>query len=577
MRQILGFVPGQGNDRKDIIAGASRQFLGHTRAMPRPGPASLLIAACLALAGCTTYHSTAAPEREPAGGTRPARHYQAQLMADDGTLIRFTVYQPALAPGATAPLILHTHGFGLHRMSRPHFDLYATFLEPGKAARLAWQRGYWVISFDQRGHGDSGDVAHVLDPAREGRDVTTLLDWATRHLALTAVDGDPRIGMLGESYAGGIQGIASALDPRIDAVIPITTWYDLDAALVPNDVPKSAWLTTLITIGNLLARLEPSLDEGYRTAMQGRMDPAVRAALASHSLAAFCGRGEYPAADALLVQGFRDVLFPVNDALATRDCWARSGRDVRLVAIEHGHLAPTAQWSPSLKPWHLARTVRCGGQELDLREVFVSWFDAKLKDDAAAGGSVPRFCFTGDGAVDALLRPPDRTGFPIPPVTVGGGASGLHEWLLQPLDRLGNLFRPARLPPDWQRVRDGRARPARVPLLVADRPTWVAGVPRAMLTVSGTNREGAIVFLRLAAWRPGRGSYRVLSQQVTPVRGDGAHEIDLNAVRDRLEPGDVLGLLVQVHSNQFRGTGSGLRTRATLEGNVEIPLAAASP
>ena len=66
-------------------------------------PTILLLAACLALAGCTTFHSTAAPERAAAGEPRPARHSQAQLMADDGTLLRFTVYQPALAPGATAP------------------------------------------------------------------------------------------------------------------------------------------------------------------------------------------------------------------------------------------------------------------------------------------------------------------------------------------------------------------------------------------------------------------------------------------------------------------------------------------
>ena len=407
--------------------------------MPYGRSTPLLLAACLALSACTTYYSTAAPEREAAGEPRPARYYQAQLAADDGTLIRFTVYQPALAPGATAPLILHTHGFGLHRMSRPHFDLYATFLEPGKAARLAWQRGYWVISYDQRGHGDSGDVAHVIDPAREGRDVTTLLDWATRHLALTAVDGDPRVGMLGESYAGGIQGIASALDPRIDAVIPITTWYDLDAALVPSDVPKSAWLTTLIVRREAHggARAGPGR-VAYRTALRRRDGPGRRARLATHSLAAFCARGEYPAADALLVQGFRDVLFPVNDALAARDCWARSGRDVRLIAIEHGHLAPTAQWSPSLKPWHMASTVSCGGRDLPMRELFLAWFDAKLKDDAAAADDVPRFCFTGDAAVDAALRPPDPVRFPIPPVRVGGGASGLHEWLLRPLDRLGN-------------------------------------------------------------------------------------------------------------------------------------------
>lgn len=544
--------------------------------MPRPRSAALPLAALLFLAGCTTFNSTAPPERAGAGGPRPARHYQAQLMADDGTLIRFTVYQPALEPGATAPLILHTHGFGLHRMSRPHFSLYATFLEPGKAARLAWQRGYWVISYDQRGHGDSGDVAHVLDPDREGRDVSNLLDWAGRHLALATEDGDPRVGMLGESYAGGIQGIASALDPRIDAVIPITTWYDLDAALVPNDVPKSAWLTTLINLGNLFARLDPDLNVAYRTAMTGNMDPAIRARLRAHGVGAFCARGEYPAADALLVPGFRDVLFPVNDALAARDCWARAGRDVRVVAIEHGHLAPTAQWSPSLKPWHMARTVRCGDRVIPMRELFLAWFDAKLKDDALAGESVPRFCFTGDDGVDAAARPPDGVPFTVPPVRVGGGASGLHEWVLRPLDHLGNLFRPARLPDDWQRVRDGRSRPARVPLLVADRPTWVAGIPRATLTVSGTDRDDAIVFLRLAAWRPGRGSYRVLSQQVTPVRGEGPHELDLAAVRYRLSADEVLGLLLQVHSNQFRGTGSGLRTRATVEGSVTLPLAAAS-
>ena len=45
-------------------------------------------------------------------------------------------------------------------------------------------------------------------------------------------------------------------------------------------------------------------------------------------------------------------------------------------------------------------------------------------------------------------------------------------------------------------MRDGRARPARVPLLVADRPTWVAGVPKADLVVSGTEVVDAIEGVR---------------------------------------------------------------------------------
>jgi cephalosporin-C deacetylase-like acetyl esterase len=33
--------------------------------------------------------------------------------------------------------------------------------------------------------------------------------------------------MIGESYAGGVQYIASALDVRLQAIVPITTWYDI--------------------------------------------------------------------------------------------------------------------------------------------------------------------------------------------------------------------------------------------------------------------------------------------------------------------------------------------------------------
>ena len=44
--------------------------------------------------------------------------------------------------------------------------------------------------------------------------------------------------MIGESYAGGVQYIASALDPRLQAIVPITTWYDIVDSLVPNGVSK---------------------------------------------------------------------------------------------------------------------------------------------------------------------------------------------------------------------------------------------------------------------------------------------------------------------------------------------------
>ncbi|KAB0476723.1 alpha/beta hydrolase, partial [Pseudomonas vancouverensis] len=94
------------------------------------------------------------------------RYYQAKTTAPDGTVLAFTVYQPHLKPGQTAPLILHTHGFGLSRMKRPELSLYGFLLPTGQVAKTAWQKGYWVMSYDQRGHGDSQGKIRLTDPEK---------------------------------------------------------------------------------------------------------------------------------------------------------------------------------------------------------------------------------------------------------------------------------------------------------------------------------------------------------------------------------------------------------------------------
>ncbi|GAA3153389.1 hypothetical protein GCM10020255_033350 [Rhodococcus baikonurensis] len=45
---------------------------------------------------------------------------------------------------------------------------------------------------------------------------------------------DPRVGMTGGSYGGGIQFAAASVDPRIDTIIPMITWNDLSYSLAPN-------------------------------------------------------------------------------------------------------------------------------------------------------------------------------------------------------------------------------------------------------------------------------------------------------------------------------------------------------
>ncbi len=71
--------------------------------------------------------------------------------------------------------------------------------------------------------------------------------------------GDPRIGMVGASYGGGIQLVAAATDPRIDAIVPTIAWNTLNDVAVPEQWrSRAAWepclaLPCLVTF----ARAEP--------------------------------------------------------------------------------------------------------------------------------------------------------------------------------------------------------------------------------------------------------------------------------------------------------------------------------
>lgn len=93
--------------------------------------------------------------------------WDTTIESSDGTVLHATIYRPA---GATAespvPMILHSHGWGGTRTSSP--GAFGTELD----------RGFGVLSFDQRGHGQTGGTAYVQDPEREGRDVIAVLDHA---------------------------------------------------------------------------------------------------------------------------------------------------------------------------------------------------------------------------------------------------------------------------------------------------------------------------------------------------------------------------------------------------------------
>lgn len=538
-----------------------------------------LVALLLAglVAGCAAPYRQA-PRLVSDSGVFEKTHYTAEIQAPDGVKMRFTVFQPQLKVGETAPVIIHAHGFALTRMEST-FDMYAKLLFAGTTAIEAWNQGYWVVSIDQRGHGDSGGKISMHDEDKEVADIGRLIEWIRRNLAVTMVDNDPKIGMIGESYGGGIQLLASVQDKRIDAIVPITTWYDLEQALVPAGVPKSEWLMLLGIAGYGInpTHMDKDVAGGVlKELFLGKPQPKVRAQFRKNSLASYCEAGRYPKADALIIQGMRDVLFPLNHAVAMRQCFQAGGRDVRVIAAEHGHMMPVSQWHQGLPVWHLDAEIRCNDRQMDLQKIILDWFDMKLRDRKFVTDPVPFWCVTGDKAVDALLAPPPRIDMAVPKVTVGSGMTGMFEWAGKPMDRFFNLFVPAQVPADWDKPKNGFLRPARVPLMKVEGPTWLAGVPHVDIQLDDADRKGPVLFLRLASWKPGAGSYRVLSEQVTPVHGKGRHNVDLAAVRARLDKGEVVGLLVQGYSNQFRLSGSGWGTDGAISGVISLPLAGAS-
>ena len=78
-------------------------------------------------------------------------------------------------------------------------------------------------------------MASVNDPEREGRDVQILLDRvAEQPKAELDAAGDPRAGMIGASYGGGIQLTVASIDCLVDALVPNMAWHSLKTSLYPT-------------------------------------------------------------------------------------------------------------------------------------------------------------------------------------------------------------------------------------------------------------------------------------------------------------------------------------------------------
>jgi len=279
-----------------------------------------------------------------------------------------TVYLPATAP---APAVLLAHGFG---GSKTDLD---------SEARSLAEHGYVVLAYTARGFGRSGGLIHLDAPAYEVADASMLISYlATLPQVLKDAPGDPRVGVAGSSYGGGLALLLSAYDKRVDAVGADITWNDLSQALFPNSaggqpgVFKKLWAGQLFASatgrkGGACGRFASDLCAAYQQAAStGEPDASILSLLKASSPTGVLSRITAPT---LLSQGEQDSLFPLEQSAANARGIAANGTPVKVIWRSGGHDGGTST--------------------TDLVQYLEGWFDPVLlkqgKTDASFDVTVP--------------------------------------------------------------------------------------------------------------------------------------------------------------------------------------------
>ena len=460
----------------------------------------------------------------------------------DGTRIRVHWFPNPEATGSTRlPTILKGPGWGEPGDTDTTTRGNGLFGDVNIAD--LWNAGYNVLTWDPRGFGKSGGAVSVDASNIEGHDTQVLLDWvaAQPNVQLDA-PGDPRVGMVGGSYGGGIQLVLAAIDCRVDAIVPTIAWHSLASSLFKADTVKQGWG-----------------DELYGAAKGRQLDPHITSAhdsgdatgtLSTADQAWFASRGPGDlvnkiTAPTLLVQGTVDTLFTLQEAETNYN-------------ILKSHGVPTAML------WYCGGHGVCltkGGDPTLLTSSSIAWLDRYVKGDATAQLGPGFTTVDQNGQELASDVYPPRSGRP---VTAHGAGS---------LPLLQTVFAPIHALPGAPSAVLGTVAGGFTPTRAANAleldvrfgsNTLVLGSPALTFSYSGTTPAGVRptrVFAQLVDTATGI----VLGNQVTPidVKLDGATHratVSLETVVFSAAPGDTLSL-------QLTSSGQGY-AQPRLGGNV---------
>jgi ABC-2 type transport system ATP-binding protein len=532
-----------------------------------------------------------------------ASRFDASTVSADGTMIAFTVYAPDIPAGNSAPLLIEGHGWGGKRTKDLDTTAYSDAANtPLQTAKLALDsgrqggkqpgHGWYVISFDQRGFGDSGGFANVMDPQIEGKDVQAIIDWAQANLPRLAYRRnssgapDPVVGAVGLSYGGGFQTIGAGVDKRIDALVPTTTWHDLRYSLYNQ--PKSEYLSLLVGVGSAgLGRAEPFTYQAFVDAsLTNRVSADFSRKMYLHSAVSYCEGAspamQQPGIPAFFIQGSNDILFNLNEGFQAFECYRKTNSRSKFMAVRFGH--PDVLVSSTSGTKFTEENVSCGGQSIPVARLAFSFLSQNLVDsrlDASYSSdylTVPDLRAvledgnpangqkgeTAEGQCHEVAKlGPNSSGGPI--IARGGvsvtaspaalqnlavGLPALLAGVVIPNDpaALSSPALNAYTGPDAARV------VSLAPATGADRK--LVGVASVHLNIAPTNPLQAaidnppIVFLGLVRTTPD-GKQQLVHDQVWPVAGFGEQTVELPGVSMLLHGNERLGLAVFGYHPQY--------------------------
>ena len=320
----------------------------------------------------------------------------------------------------------------------------------------------------------------------EGRDAVALIDWlAKQPEAQLDKAGDPRVGMHGASYAGGIEWVTAAIDKRVDAIAPAISWHSLLTSLYREDLAKEGWGSALYAAGLPAANaqgggLDPHITSAFTSGLAtGHFSPEDRAWFDSRGPGdALVDQVRVPT---LMLQGTADTLFTLSESMRNDAILRKNGVPHKLIWFCGGHGTCLTGAGPAGR----------------LEKATVAWLRRNLAGQRSVDTG-PGFEWLAD---DAQWR--STPAFP-PPSGAPLTARGSGTLVLNPADVVSGT--PVAAGPATNAVN--------VPIPPPAAATQVVGEPRLELTYSGTgSAPGTHVFAQIVD----EGRNVVLGNQVTPV------------------------------------------------------------